>query len=77
MHLTNSEAKGDSALVAAEGSDAAGAPRIEITNEMIEAGAEAIRLFEAGDAELAAFACFTAMARLASPVLCTEDAVSD
>ena len=42
-----------------------GAPEheINVTPEMIEAGAEAIRLFEAGDAEVAAYSCFTAMVR--------------
>jgi hypothetical protein len=43
--------------------DSAGAPEteIEITPEMIEAGAEAIALHESGDCDLAAFSCFKAM----------------
>ena len=43
--------------------ESAGAPEdeIEITPEMIEAGADAIGLYEPGDCELAAFSCFKAM----------------
>jgi hypothetical protein len=46
--------------------EAAGPPKseIEFTPETIEAGADAIRLYEAGDAEMAAFSFFTAMVRV-------------
>jgi hypothetical protein len=39
----------------------AGAPEIEITPAMIDAGASEFLLFEAADAEVAAYSAFTAM----------------
>jgi hypothetical protein len=39
----------------------AGAPEIEITPEMIAAGADKFLLFDAADAEIAAFSVFRAM----------------
>jgi hypothetical protein len=77
MHLTERHAEGYEQPVVSEGSETAGAPEIEIeiTDDMIRAGAKAFYRWqglEYGDADDAVFAIFMAMV-LAAPQLVAED----